>query len=188
MKNICHKLPKSIGDECGSLINTYGDAIFFLVSQELDPAVFCVQLQLCPSSSAEEIQLPENPFKGNFSISRFPFANFITDTLFMLAPASEDPNTCALCEFVITMLDRKLEDNRTEDSIKEALEGVCQRLPKSVEKDCVRLVDAYSKEIVEMLLADLKPDEVCAALKMCQPKSFETIESNLILSNELNIL
>lgn len=86
-----------------------------------------------------------------------------------------------MCEFVITVLDRKLEDNKTEDSIKEALEGVCQRLPSSVQKDCVRLVDAYSKEIIEMLLADLKPEEVCAALKLCQPKTSEL--SKLILSS-----
>lgn len=102
-----------------------------------------------------------------------------------LAPASQDPNTCALCEFVITVLDRKLEDNRTEESIKEALEGVCQRLPKTVQNDCVRLVDAYSKEIVEMLLADLKPEEVCAALKLCDPKSEN---SKLILSDNIHIL
>ena len=79
------------------------------------------------------------------------------------------------------MLDSKLEDNRTEESIKTALEGVCQRLPKSVISDCVRLVDAYSKEIIEMLLADLKPDEVCVALKMCNPKT--TSESKFILSS-----
>lgn len=72
------------------------------------------------------------------------------------------------------MLDKRLEDNRTEESIREALEGLCQRLPKNVEKDCVRLVDAYAEEIIEMLLADLKPDEVCIALKMCQPKVLES--------------
>lgn len=67
MKNICKKLPSSIGDECGTLIDTYGDAIFFLLTQELDPAVFCVQLQLCPAAANEEIILPANPFKGKFS-------------------------------------------------------------------------------------------------------------------------
>ena len=119
----------------------------------------------------EVIAIPENPFRGViFKNSQLDFSNSITNVL-CLAPASEDPNACALCEFVITMLDRKLKDNRTEESIKEALEGVCQRLPKGVQKDCVRLVDAYSEEIIEMLLADLQPDEVCVALKMCNPKS-----------------
>jgi saposin len=84
------------------------------------------------------------------------------------------------------MLDNKLEDNRTEESIKTALEGVCQRLPKTVRSDCVRLVDAYSKEIIEMLLADLKPDEVCVALKLCTPKT--SSESKFILSSSPTFL
>ncbi|KZS14611.1 Uncharacterized protein APZ42_019947 [Daphnia magna] len=155
VKNICKKLPASISKECDDLINTYGDAMFFLLSQELDPAVLCTQLQLCTESTVEEIQLPENPFK---------------------ATTYGDANTCSLCEFVITTLESKLEDNRTEESIKEALEGVCQRLPKTVRSDCVRLVDAYAKEIVEMLLADLKPDEVCVALKLCTPKTSSEID------------
>jgi len=154
VKNICHKLPSSISKECDNLINNYGDAIFFLLSQELDPNTLCTQLQLCTETVLDDIKLPANPFK---------------------APTYGDANTCALCEFVIKMLDDRLEDNRTEESIKTALEGVCQHLPKTVRSDCVRLVDAYSKEIIEMLLADLKPDEVCVALKLCSPKTSSEI-------------
>ena len=83
----------------------------------------------------------------------------------------DDPNTCALCEFVITTLDKKLKDNRTEESIKEAMENVCAYMPKSVRKDCTKLVDAYADEIIEMLIAELSPEEVCAALKLCSTKS-----------------
>lgn len=51
-----------------------------------------------------------------------------------------------------------------------ALENVCLYMPTTVRKDCRRLVDAYAKELVEALLADLTPDEVCIALKLCKPK------------------
>lgn len=182
MKNICKKLPNSISEECGNLIGTYGDAIFFLLSQELDPASFCVQLQLCTGDNGDDIKLPEHPFKGYFKQNVFLFSLIKRYLALFLAPAVEDPNACALCEFVITMLDRKLKDNRTEESIKQALETVCLRLPKNVQKDCGRLVDAYSEEIVEMLLTELKPDEVCAALKLCQPKSESKIGINQILN------
>lgn len=49
--------------------------------------------------------------------------------------------------------------------------------------DCVRLVDAYSKEIIEMLVADLKPDEVCVALKLCVPKSSNESKFSFDLTN-----
>ena len=93
---------------------------------------------------------------------------------FVLIAKINDPNTCALCEFVITTLDKKLKDNRTEESIKAAMESVCPYMPKSIRKDCTKLVDAYADEIIEMLIAQLSPEEVCAALKLCSPKDSES--------------
>lgn len=154
IKNVCHKLPSSIKDECTKLVDTYGDALFFLLSQELDPSIACASLELCPS--AEEIKLPANPFRAKI----------------------DDPNTCALCEFVITTLDKKLKDNRTEESIKAAMESVCPYMPKSIRQDCTKLVDAYADEIIEMLIAQLSPEEVCAALKLCSPKGAEKMPSS----------
>jgi len=152
IKNVCHKLPKSVSEECAKLVDTYGDALFFLLSQELDPTTACATLELCPA--AQEIKLPEKPFKSEI----------------------DDPNTCALCEFVITTLDKKLKDNRTEESIKQAMENVCAYMPKSVRKDCTKLVDAYADEIIEMLIAELSPEEVCAALKLCSTKSSDKMD------------
>lgn len=103
-----------------------------------------------------------------------------------VAVEPQNPNTCALCEFVLTELYEKVKDKTTEEEIKMELEAVCSYMPKSVRKDCTRLVDAYTEELVEMILASLTPDEICAALHLCTPKlrktgtivyySFHTIE------------
>ena len=152
IKNVCKKLPSSVEDECDKLIDTYGDALFFLLSQELDPSTMCVQLEMCQAvGSVELTKLPVDPYKAK----------------------SDDPNTCALCEFVMSTLDKRLEDNKTEESIRVAMENVCAYMPTTVRKDCKRLVDAYAKQIIEALLADLTPDEVCTALKFCTPKMDE---------------
>jgi len=148
VKNICNRLPSAISDECDKFVDNYGDALLFLLSQELDPSVACATLQLCPAAE-NEVVLPRKPFRASMM---------------------RDPNVCALCEFVITELDHRLEENKTEAAIKQALENICGYMPKSVRKDCTRLVDAYADQILEMLLADLTPDEVCAALKFCKPK------------------
>lgn len=91
-----------------------------------------------------------------------------------VALQSQNPNTCALCEFVLTELYEKVKDKTTEEEIKEELEAVCGYLPPSVRKDCKRLVDAYTEELVEMVLANLTPDEVCVALHLCTPKQRKT--------------
>jgi len=162
IKNICDRFPSSISTQCDNFVDAYGDAVLFLLSQQLDPSVVCATLQLCPGGV--EVVLPVKPFK---------------------APAIDDPNTCALCEFVINELEQKLTDNKTEESIKFALENVCEFLPKSIRKDCVRLIDAYTEQIVEMFLADLTPDEVCTALKLCKPKVVKGMASNS--DNELTV-
>jgi len=66
------------------------------------------------------------------------------------------------------------------------MESVCPYMPKSIRKDCTKLVDAYADEIIEMLIAQLSPEEVCAALKLCSPKGAESklfISSNLFFQN-----
>jgi len=153
LESVCKKLPSSVEEQCTTLIETYGDAILYLLVQEIDPSTVCNSVKLCSASNNELVYLPAKPFTS-------------------VQPQS--PNTCALCEFVMTELYDKVKDKTTEEEIKEELEAVCGYLPKSVRKDCGRLVDAYTEEIVEMILASLTPDEVCAALQLCTPKKRET--------------
>lgn len=42
-------------------------------------------------------------------------------------------------------------------------------MPKSLQEQCIDLVKIYSKELVELLLKDISPQEVCASLKLCDP-------------------
>lgn len=52
-------------------------------------------------------------------------------------------------------------------NIENALNKLCNHLPKSLIEQCTDFVKAYSKELIEMLLADLTPQEVCVYLKLC---------------------
>lgn len=40
-------------------------------------------------------------------------------------------------------------------------------LPGNMNEECQDFVKTYSDELVEMLIADLKPEEVCVYLKLC---------------------
>lgn len=52
-------------------------------------------------------------------------------------------------------------------TIQAELDKLCKHLPHSLTDQCTDFVKAYSKELVEMLLADLTPQEVCVYLKLC---------------------
>lgn len=40
-------------------------------------------------------------------------------------------------------------------------------MPQSLVEECTDLVKGYSKELIELLLADLTPQEVCVYIKLC---------------------
>lgn len=70
--------------------------------------------------------------------------------------------------------------------IEHALDKVCHTLPRSLHEQCSDLVKIYSKELVQLLLSDMTPQEVCAYLKMCDSaknvddKSKPTAEKKII--------
>nr|CAH7762266.1 unnamed protein product [Callosobruchus chinensis] len=54
------------------------------------------------------------------------------------------------------------------ENIEKALDKVCEKLPNNMGEECKDFVKTYSSELIEMLIADLKPEEVCVYLKLCQ--------------------
>lgn len=79
-------------------------------------------------------------------------------------------------------MDKKLQGNKTEESIKLALENVGLYMPTTVRKDSRRLVDAYATGLAEAVTADLTPD-ISITLKLCKPKvlSFFKLSSGITL-------
>lgn len=49
------------------------------------------------------------------------------------------------------------------------MDKLCNELPKSLNGQCVDLVKIYSKELIQLLLNDMSPEEVCAYIKLCDP-------------------
>ena len=54
-----------------------------------------------------------------------------------------------------------------QKNIENQLDKLCVHLPHSLVEECADLVKGYSKEIIELLLADLTPQEVCVYIKLC---------------------
>ncbi|XP_076239363.1 prosaposin isoform X2 [Calliopsis andreniformis] len=172
LEKVCKKLPESIEGECSEFIDSYGDAIIALLVQEIDPSQVCPMLHLCPSQRL--MQLWES-----------------VPTKYMLESKEEKPS-CPLCLLAVTQVYDVIKNNKTEANIQAELDKLCTHLPRSLKDQCINLVDDYSKQIIELLLADLKPSEVCAFLKLCDAtqnpgpsKIFNTKADEEILTNEI---
>jgi len=69
-------------------------------------------------------------------------------------------------------------------NIEAELDKLCNHLPRSLTDQCTDFVKSYSKELVEMLLADLSPQEVCVYLHLCDstkdpgPKHIDIVDKD----------
>ncbi|XP_076287600.1 prosaposin isoform X2 [Lasioglossum baleicum] len=172
VKNVCKRLPGGIRSECSEFVETYGDAVVALLVQEIDPAHMCGILRLCPTKKFMKLW------------SSIPAKYTLTE--------KTDRPSCPLCLLAMTQIYNVIKNNRTEANIEAALDKLCNHLPESLSQECTDLVEGYSKELVELLLADLTPIEVCTFIKLCKaPKSshhrniFVTDKNGEILTNEI---
>ncbi|KAL6260537.1 hypothetical protein P5V15_008060 [Pogonomyrmex californicus] len=168
---VCTKVPSSIEGECQEFINTYGDAVVAILVQEIDPSQVCPMIHICPSEALLNMweKIPKD-----FTLTKV-----------------EDKSNCPLCLLAVTQIYDVIKNNRTEANIEAELDKLCNHLPHSLIEQCTDFVKSYSKELVEMLLADLSPQEVCAYLHLCDPTKdpgpkFNYIDKDgEILTNEI---
>ncbi|KAK0170999.1 hypothetical protein PV328_008770 [Microctonus aethiopoides] len=170
---ICKKLPNSVEGTCDEFIDTYGNAIVAILAQEIDPSVVCPMMHVCPS---EEMM---TAFQS-------------LDKEWMIQSEVEDKPSCPLCLFAVSQVYNVIKNNKTEENIVKELDKLCVELPKSLGGQCEDFVKAYSKELIEMLLSDLTPQEVCVYIKLCDETKevapsifFPTDKNGEIMTNEI---
>lgn len=60
--------------------------------------------------------------------------------------------------------------------IESALERLCALLPKSARKECDMFVEMYTDQVIQMLLNNLSPDEICTNLGLCKQTGMSVIK------------
>lgn len=148
VEKLCQLFPSSSRDKCISTINTYVDMVISLVLQEFTPEQICQQLGFCASTN---VSMPVVP------------------------PKKVSDDTCDLCMVVVKFVYDEVKDKRTEEKVKEALDKVCTLLPGSMEQKCVDMVNTYYDMLVNLLLQELVPDQVCKELGLCPSASTKKI-------------
>lgn len=91
------------------------------------------------------------------------------------APVEDTPQ-CAVCELIMSQIEKELNDKPTQDEIKNAVKHVCIVLPKSVRTQCDKLIDQYGTMII-LLLSTTPPKEICSQMMFCGMKKLESSKS-----------
>lgn len=143
----CDKFPNSVRGQCHMFVNLYGDAIIALLVQEVDPREICPQMKLCPKN-VDDVEM------------------LAPDTMNVEINEKAKP-TCPLCVLVVKEAEDYIKNEKSKDSVKKALEKVCTRLPPKPQLQCTDFVETYYDELLEKLLSDFAPNEICSELKLC---------------------
>ncbi|XP_020893874.1 prosaposin-like [Exaiptasia diaphana] len=142
LEQVCGLLPSAYKDECDNFVKQYEPAIVQILVNEISPDVICTALQLCGSSRfMKEEMMPSN---GNITI-------------------------CSMCETLLGIAKKLVEDNETEADLEKALRLICwYMLP--VKQQC----DDFINKTIPLIFNELKkldPDTICKQLKLC-PSDF----------------
>ncbi|CAK9829953.1 PSAP [Anthophora retusa] len=164
---VCNNLPGSLKGQCTEFVDVYGDAIVAILAEEIDPSQVCPMLRLCPTAKMMELW-QSIPAKYMLEEKKKP--------------------SCPLCLLAVSQIYNVIKNNKTEANIEHALDKLCIHLPKSLAEECTDLVKGYSKELVELLLADLTPQEVCVFMELCEDEKYSDKKSEFITDKDGEIL
>ena len=69
--------------------------------------------------------------------------------------------------------------------IKAALDRICYELSSPIQKQCLKMIDEYTDEIIQMFVNENTPQQVCYEIGLCDPPTIEIEEftSNVIPRN-----
>lgn len=163
---------KKFTKECTKFVDKYSDKIVDLIEKELEPEEVCRELAFCVSLDDIDSQ------DYDYGLQLLSMAEEQPDEAI-----SEHPQ-CVICEFVMSKIGSELNNNKTEENIKNSLRHVCGSLPKSVGRSCKQFIDYYF-DMAVVLLESMEPSEVCGYMKLCPAPSYddiimiEEIETNL---------
>merc|ERR1712223_1216565 len=178
---------EAVGDQCVlceyvvstlDKMDTDTEMIIDMLTKDVTPEMICSNLGLC---SGQFEQLPP------------PMVE--VETVRVGGPKVGGAY-CTLCEVVVTSLDSSIQDKTNEAQIKQALDVLCYGLSAPVHKECIKLIDQYTDELVDMIVKEYPPNVICNELGLCvdheiasnaiPPVSFETIQVASPLDNSVS--
>lgn len=158
LHKICSKLPHTVEGGCDHFVSTYGPALVQMIIHEIDPSEMCSRLQLCTGNILQE----------QLAVSDVP-------AIQMLRRETEQ---CTLCEYAMDTMFSVLNDTSDQEMVKNLLDTMCYKLmPASISNECEKLVSEYTNEIINLVIANFTPDQVCSGLQLCSPDKYFEIES-----------
>ncbi|CAC5390393.1 PSAP [Mytilus coruscus] len=154
LNDICNRLTANT-DTCLAFVKDNIGKVFSKLSNGLDPEQICISLQVCPSLEKDILTkvLPA-------PVSNDVIPNEINE---ITQDIGANPIECELCKLVVTYVEKRLLNNKSEDAINATLEEICNELPGQLGALCQK----FEPELLKALVDEFSAEKACKAVKVC---------------------
>jgi len=149
VRNLCTIVPEILQKDCNDLMNNYGEKMIGYLDKTSNPEKICELIKVCEKKEPKKPDIEPSKLIDNES----KVANGTLE--------------CTLCLYVAQIVDSMLKQNKTEEEIVKELEKICTYFPTSLKNQCNAFLDEYGPYVIQLLAADLDPQQTCTALKLC---------------------
>lgn len=154
---LCATLPGKMKAECADFVATYTPELVRMLADDFTPQAICTNLKLCDEAPPAGVE------RSSVNQNEIELPDF--DALESIAVDTITPN-CLLCEQFVKEVEKHVSNKKSRAQIKEALEHACARMAKLTAK-CDLLVERFGDRIVDLLMAEFTPKQICRELGQC---------------------
>uniref|UniRef100_A0AAG5DVS2 Saposin n=1 Tax=Anopheles atroparvus TaxID=41427 RepID=A0AAG5DVS2_ANOAO len=181
---LCTHLSPKLRLECSDFVDTYTAELVEMLASDFTPQEICVFLKLCvdqrpdlsllgmeldyydkrqqqggqaavqppaASGDVETNEIPDITVNGQITIDHVPMVS---------------TPECLVCEEMVKEVEKRIKNKKSKQQIKDALEHACDRLRKYRTK-CEKYIDQHSDQIIDLMMKELSPKEICHTLAFC---------------------
>lgn len=184
--------------ECRMTIDKYLDQLIDFV-RHMDPQKYCESLGVCKPNplvvdgSLGAMQLPGKQYPVLADFNNFGLESTVKINSQVVkdidSSAHPQPPMCKFCKVIVMELFKFLKDDRTEASVRNALDSICDRVYSNPDKrqQCEGMVKAYSRELIQLLVDETDPNMICTLIEQCIfPKAIKGAADNYIKTSTVS--
>ncbi|CAI8057157.1 Prosaposin, partial [Geodia barretti] len=150
LNKICNDTPVEWRKDCKDFVEKYGKDIIKLVLEGVGPKLVCTAIQACSLVTKTET----------------------------VSFDSKSETDCEVCQMIIGYLKNILGQNSTEGVVVDALVEICTVLfPEPLQDECSAFVKEYGAQVVQLILEDIDPKEICQKIDLCPKLSSSDLAS-----------
>ncbi|CAH8850834.1 unnamed protein product [Trichobilharzia szidati] len=163
LETVCDYLPSNYKGQCVNFVDNYGVKVVEAIVEGTGPGLICTGIGLCsPFTSAVNEQQQQQ--------MKLPSEPETTEPVKIESTVGID--ACLTCKFFVETIYGQLQNNKTEDELRQLIKGACSILPSGFADRCSELIDRYFDDVLKLIENSYTPEQICHMISLCPALPF----------------